>query len=211
MDLDAGVSYNAAPTAIQRLLAKVKARKKAAGEGETNQLSAKLDHLIQFADIKYPKAVLQSSWRQIKKPSTKSLLTGGPGKLGDSLQHQIMKSRLKSTVGKHVEDIAKGLERFRFISGKLDELIQFGSDPRPRNPLGEFSGQQEEGPNPNSMVKTYRIAPAQTGVAPHKNGPGVLGASGLTVLGGAGGALGAQGAKSALAKIGEAISKSRKR
>jgi hypothetical protein len=200
MDLDAGISRKSSPEAVQRLLAKVKARKKAVGETDTNQLSAKLDELIELAD--YPKEVLQSSWRKIKKPSAKTMRKIRKGE-GEAL----------STYRKltpHVEDISNGLKKFRFISAELDELIEFQTDPRPRNPLGEFSGNEEGGPDPNAMVKTYRIAPAQSGIAPSKSGPGILGASGLTVLGGAGGAIGGKLGIAAWDKIGKAIKKVKK-
>ena len=35
------------------------------------------------------------------------------------------------------------------------DLILMGVDPRPRNPLGEFSGAEEGQPNPNHMKITY--------------------------------------------------------
>jgi hypothetical protein len=39
------------------------------------------------------------------------------------------------------------------MSSMLDDVLEF-ADPRPRNPLGEFTG-QEEGPDPNAMAKVY--------------------------------------------------------
>jgi len=166
-DLDSGISYNSAPPAIQKLLDKVKARKKKAGETDTNQLSSRLDDMIQFRE--YPKTVLQSSWRKWKKGSavTKGVKSVGTSPLGLAArknQNQLLTYR---SLTPHIEDIAHGLSKFRFISGQLDDLIQLGSDPRPRNNLGEFSGQEEGGPDPNAMVKTYRVAPAQTGMQPN--------------------------------------------
>ncbi len=199
-DLDSGISYNAAPTAIQKLLDKVKARKKAAGETDTNKLSEKLDHLIQFQEPPI-------RWLHRVK-GVKSI---GTSPLGMAVRKNQNQRVGLNKLSKHMEDIAKGLEKFKFMSGKLDDLIQFGTDPRPRNPLGEFTG-QEEGPNPNAMVKTYREAPAQPDVAPNKKSPvpGLAAAGGLAVLGGAGGELGGKAAKGALSKIGAALKRTRR-
>lgn len=65
------------------------------------------------------------------------------------------------------------------LSAKLDDLINF-EDPRPRNKLGEFSGQEEGGPDPNAMYKTYQVA---------RKGGTFLGAG---VAGGVAGAAGGQ-------------------
>jgi hypothetical protein len=270
MDLDAGIAYNNAPKAIQRLLDKVKARKKAAGETETNQLSARLDELIEFARQK----PFKEGPVRIFPPPVKSI---GNSPLGLAVRKKRNELLAYRKLTPHIEDIAKGLERFR-LSSKLDELIQFATllkphkytralglgqpfsgtrkllgigaigigagiagagayrlldkryernrarkelgslldnliqfqtDPRPRNPLGEFTGQEEGGPDPNAMVKTYRIAPAQPGMAPNKSG--ILGASALTVLGGAGGALGGKIGGAAWDKIGSALKRVKKK
>jgi len=50
---------------------------------------------------------------------------------------------------------AENAKKLHHLSAVRKHLIQF-SDPRPRNTLGEFSGNQEEGPNPEAMAKTYR-------------------------------------------------------
>jgi hypothetical protein len=47
------------------------------------------------------------------------------------------------------------------LSTKLDNLIEFGADPRPRNQLGMFTQGQEGGPDPNAMVRTYHMPPPQ--------------------------------------------------
>lgn len=216
-NIDTGISYRASTPNLQKLLDKVKARKRAAGEGTSDRnrmimnyraMSARLDQLIEFADIQYPKGVLQSSWRKWKKPFLKRLHPP-PGTV-----------RILGPLGKykkltpHINDIAEGLSKFRF-SKILDELIQFQGDPRPRNNLGEFSPQQEGAPDPNAMVKTYRIAPAQPGMAPNKEGHGLLGLGGLAVGGGAaggfGGAIGGAAGKAALKKISGAISRFKKK
>lgn len=144
-----------------------------------------------------------------KRPAQKAVGISPLGLAARKNQNQLMMYRKLSP---HIEDVAHGLSKFRFISAALDDLIQF-EDPRPRNPLGEFTGQEEGGPDPNAMVKTYRIAPNQPGMAPNKGGggPGIFGASGLAVIGGAGGALGSAGAKGALSKIGDALKKARKK
>jgi hypothetical protein len=68
--------------------------------------------------------------------------------------------------------IRGGNNRQNYIA-KLDRLIQF-QDPRPRNKLGEFTGQSEGGPDPNAMVKTYR----QPGLAAVAGTSALVGASG---------------------------------
>lgn len=73
-------------------------------------------------------------------------------------------------------------EDSRSLSVKLDKLIQFG-DPRPRNPLGEFSGEQEGVPDPNTMHKTYAqtATNAAVGGAAGAVGGATAGASGVAV------------------------------
>lgn len=44
------------------------------------------------------------------------------------------------------------------LSAKLDRLILFAADPRPRNDLGMFTD-QEGGPDPNAMYRTYHYPP----------------------------------------------------
>jgi hypothetical protein len=67
------------------------------------------------------------------------------------------------------------------MSALLDRLITF-ADPRPRNPLGQFSP-QEGGPDPNAMATTYKAPQAQGGL-------GVGKAAGAALAGGALGAIG---------------------
>ena len=205
MDLDAGTSFNAAPTAIQKLLAKVKARKKAVGETDTNQLSSKLDELIEFA-WKVP--IKGGGVRIFPRKGVKSI---GSSPLGLAVRKRQSEAAEYKSIIRGIQDAGKRMENYKFVSGKLDELIEFQTDPRPRNPLGEFTGQEEGGPDPNAMVKTYRIAPNQPGMAPNKSGPGILGAGGLTVLGGAGGAIGGKLGGAAWDKIGSALKKVRKK
>lgn len=67
------------------------------------------------------------------------------------------------------------------LSERLDKLIEF-ADPRPRNPLGEFSPQDSGGPSPNAMATVYKMPQQEQGV----------GRTAATLL--TGGALGAVGA-----------------
>lgn len=204
-DVDTGISYEASTNAVRKLLDKVKARKQLLirDYNRVHGLSAMLDELIEF---EYPKGVLQSVWRKLKKPSVKTMskLRKGEGSV----------KREYDRLTPHVEDIAEQLKRFKF-SKALDDLIQFQGDPRPRNNLGMFTDPGEGGPDPNAMVKTYRIAPAQPGMSPNKEGHSLLGLGGLAVAGGAaggfGGAIGGVAGKAALEKISGAISRFRKK
>lgn len=48
-------------------------------------------------------------------------------------------------------------EKIKKLSARaqLDRIINFGPDPRPRNPLGEFSGDDDGTPSPHAMKITY--------------------------------------------------------
>lgn len=83
------------------------------------------------------------------------------------------------------------------LSAKLDELIELGDDPRPRNSLGMFADQQEGVADPNSMVKVYK----SRGVGAPL---GLLGAGAVT---GAGIATGSAGARAVMTKTGSGIQK----
>jgi hypothetical protein len=86
----------------------------------------------------------------------------GIGALIDHLRKK--KSVLKTSAENKVSpELAKGdVYSYSEISDRLDRIINF-ADPRPRNPLGEFTG-QEEGPNPNDMAKVYQTG-NRTGIA----------------------------------------------
>jgi hypothetical protein len=77
---------------------------------------------------------------------------------------------------------------------RLSDIIQLG-DPRPRNPLGEFSG-EEEGPNPTSVAMVYKQ-------------PQMGNAARDIAIGGAGG-LAAEGAKTGLKALAGKLKKIRK-
>jgi hypothetical protein len=65
---------------------------------------------------------------------------------------------------------------------KLHEIIQLADDPRPRNRLGMFTGEQEGVPDPNAIDVTYKQGmgtPAKAGIAA---GAGLAGGSALRSL-----------------------------
>jgi hypothetical protein len=93
--------------------------------------------------------------------------------------------RIKRKTGKR--PFTMGFEHFK-LSSKLDDLINF-SDPRPRNPLGEFANQQEGVADPNSMATTYK-----SGITKG------IGLTGAAVLGGAGGTAGSSLVKALIEK-----------
>jgi hypothetical protein len=68
------------------------------------------------------------------------------------------------------------------FSARLDQLLEF-ADPRPRNPLGEFTGSSEGVPDPNTMVKTYaqKATDAAVGGAAGAVGGATAGAGGLAL------------------------------
>jgi hypothetical protein len=63
----------------------------------------------------------------------------------------------------------------------IDDIINF-ADPRPRNPLGEFTG-QEGGPDPNAMASVYKMPTQQNGI-------GIPKLAGAALVGGALGQIG---------------------
>lgn len=77
------------------------------------------------------------------------------------------------------------------LSAKLDSILFEGSDPRPRNNLGEFSGNQEGAPDPNAMNIVYRQGQRR----------GLLEGGAAAVAGGAGGAIGGGAVKELFEKI----------
>jgi hypothetical protein len=68
------------------------------------------------------------------------------------------------------------------FSARLDQLLEF-ADPRPRNPLGEFTGSSEGVPDPNTMVKTYaqKATDAAVGGAAGAVGGATAGAGGAAL------------------------------
>jgi hypothetical protein len=81
-----------------------------------------------------------------------------------------------------------GNNRQNYIA-KLDRLIQF-QDPRPRNKLGEFTGSQEGGPDPNAMFRTYQ-----------NPGPRLGSIAASAAIGGAAGTAAGEGVKHGIEKI----------
>lgn len=191
-DPDTGISYNESSNAIQRLLDKLQKRPPQKGmmpvlgkdesdsmsKQSITDLSVKVDELIQMGD--YPIQVVRSVVKKYKpSPKTIKRLTPPPKTI-----------RILGPLGKPAKKAA--------LFNLLENLIEFQTDPRPRNNLGEFTGQEEGGPNPNSMYRTYVIAPNTPGMSPNKGSSlgGAVGAPALAVLGGMGGAAGAHAYKS---------------
>lgn len=161
------------------------------------KLSAKLDDLIEFQK-KYPSAVLESVWRNLKKPSRRTLggilRRSGKGKMPTMVFRglhtaPVEESFEKAAVATHSQPIPPRPVKYRYLSGKLDDLIQF-QDTRPRNPEGEFTSQQQ-GPDPNAMEKTYR-----SGL--HR---GILEGGVTAAIGGTSGVLATSAAKNIAARI----------
>jgi hypothetical protein len=90
-------------------------------------------------------------------------------------------------------------QQLQELSSMLDDLIEF-QDPRPRNPLGEFSPQGEGGPNPNAMATVYKQPQEQPGVGTAKG-------AGLVLTGGALGGIGAAGGKDVYGHLKKLVSK----
>lgn len=133
------------------------------------ELSARLDDLIEFQPKPYSKAILESSWRNVNKPSRQTL--------GNILRRHGEYRNAPTTVFRKRSWILEGLKKVALTS-ILDDLINF-QDPRPRDRLGQFEQQGEGGPDPNAMVRTYRTAPPKS--------PGLLNISGTAALVGASG------------------------
>lgn len=136
---------------------------------------------------KYPAEVLQSVWRKLKKPRKLSPMAQSfhGGEYHDD----------PKWVNK---DIKKARRDVEGLSARLDDMIQF-ADPRPRNPLGEFSPQGEGGPSPNAMATVYKTPQQQSG------GPSLIQGGGAALVGGALGAVGGNVGKTAWAASRKAI------
>lgn len=78
------------------------------------------------------------------------------------------------------------------LSVKLDRLINFAADTRPRNDYGEFT-QQEGGPDPNAMYRTYHAPP------PPK--PDLLGTAATAAVGGSIGTAATLGTKGLIDRL----------
>lgn len=76
------------------------------------------------------------------------------------------------------------LKQKQELSAWLDDIIEF-ADPRPRNPLGEFTN-QEGGPDANAMATVYKMPQAH----PQHEGPGIPKLAGAALIGGALGQVG---------------------
>lgn len=153
-------------------------------------LSNMLDDLIEL-ERNYPKEVLKSSWRNIRKPSKETL---------EKIRKSNSLLRKYHEATPHIEDIAKRLRKFRFSS--RSGLIQF-ADPRPRNNLGQFQPAAEGGPDPNAMYRTYGPAAAQ--VQQHQKGLSkeIVGATLAAPLVGAGGTAGGLAIKELVKRLGQ--------
>jgi hypothetical protein len=144
------------------------------------ELSAKLDDLIEFQPKPYSREILESAWRRVNKPS-RVTLGAMLRRHGEHRNPPTMLFRMK-------KNWLKGLKKVALLA-KLDDLIYF-QDPRPRNPLGEFTG-QPQGPDPNAMEQTYRSGLRR----------GVLEGVGTASAGAAAGALSGLAAKELATKI----------
>jgi hypothetical protein len=144
-------------------------------------------HMLAAKDYstKYPKEVLETVWKKIKKPRKPSPYAQSyhSGEYHDD----------PKWVNK---DIKKARRDARGLSTKLDEVINF-QDPRPRNPLGEFSPQGSGGPDPNAMATVYKM--------PQPKSPGIAEGAGAALVGGALGAVGGNVGKTGWAASRRAI------
>ena len=87
------------------------------------ELNAKLDYLIEFGE--YPMSVVKSVWRKLAAKPKSRYWSSYPQKI---IKDQKKKFQPKSSLPTE-------------LSSKLDDLIQFAVDPRPRNDLGMFTKQ----------------------------------------------------------------------
>lgn len=110
-------------------------------------LSAKLDQVISFNLLEKHGAGIEKALLEIARRNK----LRGAGVV-------IKRKPIGSVYNKAEERLANKLKPGRLfpqrMSARLDSIIAFG-DPRPRNPLGEFSGSDDGVPDPNTMVKTY--------------------------------------------------------
>jgi hypothetical protein len=127
----------------------------------------------------YPEAVMKTVWNKIKKPSRKTF--------GQIMRRHDPRSPIPTMVFRN---------QAHMLSAKLDELISFAADPRPRNPLGEFSPQNSGGPDPNAMATVYKMPQLQ----PQQQG-GLPGSAATLLAGGALGAVGASAGKQGYEQI----------
>lgn len=162
------------------------------------------EHLVGALRKGNPTALKQERIKQSKELKEYRSLSSG---LNDLTKFELDHGQAKKWA-EDIIDLAKKLadhegEAMKEMSTMLDDLIQFQTDPRPRNNLGEFSGQQEGGPDPNAMYQTYRVAPNTPGMAPNKSNSGKMLAEGgaLALVGGAAGAAGGHGYKSLAAWV----------
>jgi|SRR5262245_31271553 len=129
-------------------------------------LTSKLDDLLEFAGgyINTPEGVKKEKGAGAYFNRNAGKWIGGtavfpigvlPGWLIDRSRKQHNIERTKEE-HRYPANLGKGPQ---LMSEKLENLIQFGSDPRPRNDLGMFTSQQEGGPDPNAMVRTYGLPP----------------------------------------------------
>lgn len=207
-DPDTGISYNESSNAIQRLLDKLQKRPKQGGmmnvlgkdesDGLSSKsvasLSSKLDGLI---ELQHPIPVVKSAWRRWNKVP--------PGKFMEKTklvkEHEhlvgVLKSHNPTAINQERIKQAGELKEYKKLSSMLNDLIELQGDPRPRNNLGEFTDQSQGGPNPNSMYKTYTIAPQTPGMSPNKSmiSPDTKKLATVALLGGAAGTLGSEAVK----------------
>jgi hypothetical protein len=156
------------------------AASKAGTHHGSNKLSAKLDGLIEFAE--YPEAVMKTVWNRIKKPSRKTF--------GKIMRRHDPRSPIPTMVFR---------EQAHMLSAKLDELLGFAADPRPRNLQGEFEPQGSGGPDPNAMARVYKMPQQQSA------SPSLSQGAGAALVGGALGAVGGNIGKSSWAASRKAL------
>lgn len=170
--------YPVASTIGAGLLGAAVAKKKqeqnvVVNEPKSSQMSALLDDLIQFArgDI------YKRETGNVYIPPRHSKM----GFIGKSMRYRTVDPK---SAAENLRE-AKWLNKVRKLKfSVIDQLINF-ADPRPRNPLGEFTSQQG-GPDPNAMATTYKMPQAQ----PQQQGLTMGKAAGAAIAGGALGSIG---------------------
>lgn len=121
----------------------------------------------------------------------------------DQVKEKAKHEATKTAVETVYEKLIKGEKPRIRLSSRLDGLIQFQGDTKARNPsTGEYSGQEEGGPDPNAMATVYKMPQAQP--QPHPGKTLAL-AGGAALVGGALGNIGGNIGKTSWEGMGKLV------
>lgn len=189
---------------------------------DRSELSVLLDNLIEFSRTDQLLKTFRGDPRLLESAISSRTPGGFPKhgvnqtQIAQLLASRIGKSKLAAQLALRKKFpsllISEENERRRLLnklSSKLDDIITF-ADPRPRNPLGEFTN-QEGGPDANAMATVYKMPQQQP---PQNSGPGLPKLAGAALVGGALGQVGGNIGKSGwghMAKLVKRLSKQAKK